>query len=386
MKHPIFTEVHELFRQTMADFVRKELVPHAEEWERAQIFPREVFERMAELGLLGVSYPKEYGGQGADYLTSVIESEELGKCGSMGLWMAVIDQTDMATPPIFQFGTEDQKRRYLVPAIQGKKIGAITISEPNAGSDVAAIETRAKQDGKDWIINGRKTFITNGTRADFFVTLTRTSHEEKRYAGMTVFIIDKETPGFSVVRKLDKVGMRCSDTAEIAFDDCRVLGRNLLGELGRGFYHIMWELEGERIAGAAGEVGQAQVMLEIALQYAQDRKAFGGSLADLQVIRHKLADMATQLEAARQLVYYAAWLKQNGEPCTKEIAMARMMAADAAWLIADEAVQLHGGYGYILDTPIQRYWRDARLHRVGAGSNEIMKEIIAARLIPRKKR
>lgn len=389
MKHPMFTEMHELFRHAVRDFVKKELAPHTEEWEKAGEIPRWVFERMGELGYLGLRYPKEYGGQDADFITSVILQEELARCGMGGLGMAVAVQNEMSTPPIFKFGTEEVKRRYLVPAIQGKKIGAIVLTEPNAGSDLASIETWAKPDGKDWIINGRKTFITNGASCDFGTVLVRTSREQKRYMGMSVFIVDTDTPGFCIIRKLDKLGMRCADTVELAFDNCRVPGENLLGELGKGFYQIMWELQCERIAASANAVGRAQMAFELALEYAQQREQFGHPIADFQVIRHRLADMATELEAARQLVYYAAWLFQNyesgyGEYPVKEISMAKLKSAQAGFKICDDALQIFGSYGYVMEAPIQRYWRDIRATRIGAGNDETMKDIIARQLIPKK--
>jgi alkylation response protein AidB-like acyl-CoA dehydrogenase len=287
----------------------------------------------------------------------------------------------MATPPIFKFGTEEQKRRFLIPANRGEKIAALGITEPNAGSDVASLQTRARRKGAGWIINGQKIFITNGCHADFVLTLVRTD-EGKGHRGMSLFVVEKGTPGFSVSRKLRKVGMHCSDTAELVFEDCEVPQENLVGEEGKGFYHIMWEFQGERLVGAAGALGLAQVAFETALKYAQERVQFGRRLADFQVIRHKLADMATELEATRQLMYYCAWLFEHGEYPVKEISMVKLKAAQVAFKIVDEALQIHGGYGYMMESLIQRYWRDIRLVRIGGGTDEIMKEIIAGELIP----
>jgi len=384
MRHPMFTEEHELFRDSVRKFVEKELAPHAEEWEEAEEFPNTVFTRMGELGFLGLRYPEKYGGQNCDFLFSIVLAEELGRSGMGSIGMAVAVQSEMATPPIHKFGSEEQKMKYLLPANQGKKIACLGITEPNAGSDVAAIQTTARREGDQWVINGRKIFITNGVRADFITLVARTG-EKKGYKGVSLFLVDKGTPGFTVTRKLDKVGMRSSDTAELLFEDCRVPASAMLGEEGRGFYHIMWELQGERIMGAANAVSRAQMAYELALKYAQERVQFGKPLAHFQVTRHRLADMATEIEAARHLIYYCAWMFQNGEYPVKEISMAKLFAAQAAARVADAALQIHGGYGYMMEYPIQRYWRDIRLSRIGGGTDEIMKEIIANEVLGRMK-
>jgi alkylation response protein AidB-like acyl-CoA dehydrogenase len=380
----MFTEEHELFRDSVRKYVEKELAPHAEEWEEAEEFPNTVFTRMGELGFLGLRYPEKYGGQNCDFLFSIVLAEELGRSGMGSIGMAVAVQSEMATPPIHKFGSEEQKMKYLLPANQGKKIACLGITEPNAGSDVAAIQTTARREGDQWVINGRKIFITNGVRADFITLVARTG-EKKGYKGVSLFLVDKGTPGFTVTRKLDKVGMRSSDTAELLFEDCRVPASAMLGEEGRGFYHIMWELQGERIMGAANAVSRGQMAYELALKYAQERVQFGKPLAHFQVTRHRLADMATEIEAARHLIYYCAWMFQNGEYPVKEISMAKLFAAQAAARVADAALQIHGGYGYMMEYPIQRYWRDIRLSRIGGGTDEIMKEIIANEVLGRMK-
>ena len=384
MRHPMFTEEHELFRDSVRKFVEKELAPHAEEWEEAEEFPNTVFTRMGELGFLGLRYPEKYGGQNCDFLFSIVLAEELGRSGMGSIGMAVAVQSEMATPPIHKFGSEEQKMKYLLPANRGKKIACLGITEPNAGSDVAAIQTTARREGDHWVINGRKIFITNGVRADFITLVARTG-EKKGYKGVSLFLVDKDTPGFTVTRKLVKVGMRSSDTAELLFEDCRVPASAMLGEEGRGFYHIMWELQGERIMGAANAVSRAQMAYELALKYAQERVQFGKPLAHFQVTRHRLADMATEIEAARHLIYYCAWMFQNGEYPVKEISMAKLFAAQAAARVADAALQIHGGYGYMMEYPIQRLWRDIRLGRIGAGTDEIMKEIIANEVLGKMK-
>ena len=382
MRHPMFTEEHELFRDSVRKFVEKELTPHAEEWEEAEEFPNTVFTRMGELGFLGLRFPEKYGGQNCDFLFPIVLAEELGRSSIGSIGMAVAVQSEMATPPIHKFGTEEQKMKYLLPANQGKKIACLGITEPNAGSDVAAIQTTARRDGDQWVINGRKIFITNGVRADFITLVARTG-EKKGYKGVSLFLVDKGTPGFTVTRKLDKVGMRSSDTAELLFEDCRVPVSAMLGEEGKGFYHIMWELQGERIMAAANAVSRAQMAYELALKYAQERVQFGKPLAHFQVTRHRLADMVTEIEAARHLTYYCAWMFQNGEYPVKEISMAKLFAAQVAGRVVDAALQIHGGYGYMMEYPIQRYWRDTRLGRIGGGTDEIMKEIIANEVLGR---
>src|SRR5881227_2625126 len=304
-KHFIFNDEHEQLRESIRNFATKELAPHAEEWEETT-FPNWVFKRMGELGSLGLDKPVEYGGQGGDYYSSLVLAEEIGHSRSGGLAMGLAVQTDMAMPPILKFGTEEQKQRYLVPAIKGEKISCLGITEPDAGSDVAGIKTRAVRDGDDWVINGSKMYITNGIRADYIVLVTKTD-PDAGYDGFTLFLVDTDTPGFIREKKLEKLGMHASDTALLAFQDMRVPGDAVLGEVGKGFYHIMWELQGERLIGAAGCVAGAQRVFERTMQFALERKAFGREIGHFQVIRHKFADMATKIEAARQLVYTTAW-------------------------------------------------------------------------------
>ncbi len=378
MGHFIFGEMHETLRAEIRRYVEERLAPHAEEWEAAEYFPDEVFREMGKLGYLGLRYPQEYGGSGLDYYSAIVLAEELSRAGNGGLGMAIAVHTEMATPPVLKFGTEEQKQRFLVPAIRGEKIAALAITEPGAGSDVSGIRTRAVRDGDDWIINGSKIYITNGVRADWYLVVTRTS--EDQWGGLTLFLVEKGTPGFSVGRKLKKLGMHSSDTAELFFENVRVPDANRLGDVGQGFYNIMWELQGERLIGAAGAVAGAERSLEMAMQYASEREAFGRKIGKFQVIRHKLAQMATEIEAAKALVYATAWRWQNGEYPVKEISMAKLFAAEVAYRVADEALQIHGGAGYMMEYPIQRAWRDARLLRIGAGTDEIMREIIAKQM------
>lgn len=376
MALPYFTEEHEALRRTIRRFVEKELQPHADRWEEDGEFPSQVFRRLGELGFLGLRYPEEYGGQGGDYFTAIVLAEELARCRAPGLMLAVEVQTEMATPPILQFGTEDQKRRFLVPAIRGEKIACLGITEPDAGSDVASIRTTARRDGDSYVINGTKIFITNGVRADF-VTLVAKTDPAKGTRGVSLFLVEKGTPGFTVGRKLKKLGNLSSDTAELIFENCRVPAENLLGTEGEGFRHIMWELQGERLIGAAGGLAVAQCALEEAVAYAKQRVQFGRPIARFQVIAHYLAQCAAELEAARQLVYATAWRFARGEYPVREISMAKLIAAQVAHRVADYAVQIHGGYGYMKEYIVERYWRDTRLYRIGGGTDEIMREIIA---------
>jgi len=354
--------------------VARELAPHAEEWEETT-FPDWVFHRMGELGLLGLSMPEEYGGQGGDYYANIVLGEEMTGCDSGGLAMGVAVHTDMATPPILAFGTEDQKQRYLAPAVRGEKIACLGISEPDAGSDVAGVKTRALREGDEYVINGSKTYITNGHRADFIVLLAKTD-PGAGYEGFSLFIVDMSAPGVIREKKLEKLGMHSSDTTLMAFQDVRVPAENLLGEEGKGFYHIMWELQGERLIGAAGSVASAQRCFDRTLQYAKDRTAFGRPIGNFQVIRHKLAEMATKIEVGRQMVYMTAWRFANGEYPVREISMAKLHAARMLCEVADECIQVHGGAGYMKEYGVERIWRDARLGRIAAGTDEILLDVI----------
>src|SRR5918992_2466723 len=373
-RHFIFTDEHEQLRESIRAFVLKELRPHAEEWEEST-FDDWVFKRMGELGLLGLSFPEEYGGQGGDYYCNLVLAEEIvhAECGGLGMGVAV--HTDMATPPILAFGTEEQKQAYLVPSIKGQKISCLGITEPDAGSDVAGIKTRAVRDDDEWVINGSKTYITNGHRADYIVLVTKTD-PDAGYDGFTLFLVDMDTPGVIREKKLEKLGMHASDTALLAFQDVRVPGDAVLGQEGKGFYHIMWELQGERLIGAAGSVAGAQKCFDRTLDFAKDRHAFGRAIGHFQVTRHKFAEMATKIEAGRQMVYTTAWRVQNGEYPVREISMAKLYTARMACEVVDECIQIHGGAGYMREYGIERAWRDLRLNRIGAGTDEGMLDVI----------
>jgi alkylation response protein AidB-like acyl-CoA dehydrogenase len=319
----------------------------------------------------------EYGGQGGDYYCALVLAEELGHSRSGGLVMGVAVHTDMAMPPILAFGTDEQKQQWVVPAIAGEKILCLGITEPDAGSDVAGIKTRAVRDAdaEEWVINGSKTYITNGHRADAIVLVTKTD-ANAGYDGFTLFLVPMDLPGVIREKRLEKLGNHASDTALLAFQDVRVPDSAVLGQIGKGFYHIMWELQGERLIGAAGAVAGAQHVFDRTLQYALERHAFGRAIGHFQVIRHKFAEMATKIETARQLVYMTAWRFAGGEYPVREISMAKLYASRIAVEVADECIQIHGGAGYMREYGIERAWRDLRLNRIGAGTDEIMLDVI----------
>ena len=375
----VYGEEHEAFRNTVRQVVQKEIRPFVAEWEKREEFPRALYQRFGELGFLGLKYPEAYGGTNAGELYEAVLLEELSKCGSGGVAAGLGAQFTISTGPIHLFGTDDQKRRFLAPAIRGEKIGALGITEPNAGSDVAGIRTSARLDGDAYVVNGSKTYITNGVRADFVVLAVKTD-PSAGHKGLSMVILEKGMPGFTVGRRLEKLGWRASDTGELFFEDVRVPKANLLGVEGRGFEQIMGNFQWERLSLALGAVGAAEEILETAMRYVRERKAFGRSVAEFQVIRHRLADMATDLECARQLTYYALRLHAGGEYAVAQTSMAKKVATEMCCRLADQSLQLHGGAGYMMEYDIQRHWRDARLGPIGGGTSEIMNEIIARQL------
>ncbi|MGH7902954.1 MAG: acyl-CoA dehydrogenase family protein [Candidatus Dormibacteraceae bacterium] len=370
-----FTDAHEELRQHLRRFLEKEVAPHLEAWERTT-FPDSIMRRMGELGFLGLRYPTEYGGQGGDYFSAVVLAEEMARIHSGGLGMAVAVQAEMATPPVFRFGTEEQRRMFVTPAIEGEAIASLAITEPGAGSDVAAIETTARRDGDHFVIDGRKTFITNGARCSWALVVARTDREAGR-GGFSLFVVERGRSGFEVGRTLEKLGMHSSDTAELIFEGCRVPASNMVGAEGEGFKNLMWELQGERLIAACGAVAGAAAVFEFALQYAKDRPAFGSPISELQVIKHRLVDMGTKIATIRAFVYETARRWDTGEYPVREISQAKLIATQVAVEVADEAIQILGGHGYMREFPVERAWRDARLGRIAAGTDEIMKEIIA---------
>ena len=371
-----FTDSHEIFRKDFRRFIETEIAPHADEWEEAEIFPREVFKRFGELGYFGVRYPEEAGGSGGDIWYTVVMCEEFPRSLTAGLPMAMMVQSDMATPIIGEIGTKEQIEEFLTPAIRGEKIAALGVSEPGAGSDVAGIRTTARKDGDDYLINGSKMWITNGTRADFITLAARTSDDP--HTGISLFTFPTDVPGFEVSEKIKKMGNKCSDTAVLYFEDCRIPKRYLLGEEGHGFYHIMTNFQGERLVGALMGVSGAQFALDNTIAYCKERKAFGRPLTGFQVTRHKIVDLQTEIEAGRWLAYRATELfEHKGPGATREITMAKLYCAEVAKRTADACVQMQGGMGYSDESFISRYFRDVRLLPIGGGASEIMKEILS---------
>ncbi len=374
-----FTPEHDLFRKNLRDYVERELAPHALEWDEAGIFPREVFTGMAELGALGINYAEDVGGSAGDYWYVVVLAEELVRSRNAGVNMALLVQSQMATPIIGEIGTLEQKKEFLAPALAGEKIAALGISEPDAGSDVANLKTTARREGDEYVINGAKMWITNGTRADFITLAVRTG--EKGYGGISLLTFPTDVKGYSVSKKLQKVGNLASDTALLFFEDCRVPVRYLLGEENHGFYHVMTNFQGERLVAAIGAVAGMDRLVEDAIQYGGERSAFGRPLAKFQVWKHKLVEHLTAIEAARWLTYRAVDLFDRKEVAIKEISMAKLFAGDLMQKVVYDCMQLHGGMGYVVETPVARAFRDARLLTIGGGTSEIMKEIIA-KLVP----
>jgi len=378
----IFNEQHQMFRQAVRSFVQREVEPHIEEWEQAGQIPKSIWPRMGELGFLGVEYDEKYGGGGADFLTTAVLCEEMARSGCASLAMAVGVQTDMASPHLYWTGSEALKEKYLPGICRGQSLCAIAVTEPGGGSDVAAIRTRAVRDGEHYVLNGSKMFITNGVLADLYFVAARIERGErdKRHKGISMFLVERNTPGFSVSRKLDKMGNRASDTAELAFQDMRVPAENLLGREGVGFYEVMRVFQRERLVAGLHAVAGCERALEETIAYVKQRHAFDGPLSEKQVVRHKLADLATLIEAARALTYAACLRFQAGEDAVKEISMVKLFAGEMAQRVAYDCVQLHGGYGYMREYPIERFFRDIRLLTIGGGTSEIMKEIIAKQM------
>jgi alkylation response protein AidB-like acyl-CoA dehydrogenase len=373
---PPFTDEHEELRETVSRFVAREIAPHVDEWEEAREFPRELYSRCAELGFLGLKFPEELGGQGGTHLHDAVWVEELARSGGSGGVAAGLNaHASIAMPPIFNFGTEEQKQRWLVPGIAGEKVGALGITEPGAGSDVASLTTTAKRHGDTYLVNGAKTFITNGVRADFLVCACKTS-EEGGHGGISFLVLEREMPGYEVSRKLEKMGWHSSDTGEISFSDVEVPAENLLGEENGGFKLIMANFAWERLLMAIGAVGAMQRLIEITVAYALEREAFGRPIGKFQAVRHQVAEMATKAEASRALTYNALRLFHEGHDCIQQVSMAKLLTQRAVLEIADQSLQIHGGYGYMREYGIERAVRDARLGPIGGGTDEIMKEII----------
>jgi len=373
-------------RRTVREFAEAEIAPHVMEWDEASKFPSEIIPKLAEMGFLGVIFPEEYGGAGMGYVEYAIIIEELSRVdGSVGIIVAA--HNSLCTNHIYKFGSEAQKQKYVLPLAQGKKLGCWSLTEPEAGSDAGGTRTVATKENGCWLINGAKTFTTNGHYADVCVGMAVTDAGKKHH-GISAFIIEKGTPGFRPGKKENKLGLRASDTSEVVFSDCRVLAENLLGAEGEGFVNSLQILDGGRISIASLGLGMAQGAYECSVRYAKERKQFGRPIADFQAIQFKLADMATQIEAARLLTYRAAWLADRAIACgdtnariTRESSMAKLYAGEVAVRVANEAVQIHGGYGFIKDYPAEKFYRDVKLCTIGEGTSEIQRMVIARQLL-----
>jgi acyl-CoA dehydrogenase len=375
-----FSPEHEMFRDQLRRFVAEEVRPHAEDWEAAGEVPRAVFRRMGELGFLGARYSAQYGGAEMDVFASVVLGEELGRAGLSGFAASVLVHTDMASPHLARYGSDEQKARYLPGVVSGETVTAIAVTEPAAGSDVASLTTKAEPSGNGWVLNGAKLYITNGALADVYFVAARTDPSAKPSRGLSMFIVERGTPGFEVARKLDKLGWRCSDTAELHIEDCRLPSDALLGEAGRGFYQVMDNFQNERLVMGAMTLGEAERAIEITLEHVRTRKAFGGTLWNKQAVRHKLARCAMQVEAARGLVMTTAAKVRDGADCVREVSAIKVFCAEMAQEVADACLQLHGGSGYMRGMEIERIYRDVRIHSIGGGATEVMLEEIAKRM------
>ena len=373
----MFTEEHEQFRQTVRRFVKNEMVPHVEHWESAKAFPaHELFPKMGELGMLGASYPSDYGGADADYLFHVIVADELGRCGCMGVPMATLVQSDIAVSGLAQYGSDELKSKFLAPAVAGTMVGALGVSEPDIGSDVASLTARAESDGDHYVISGSKMWITNGSQADFVVTLCRTS-DEGGYRGMSLIVVPTDLPGFSVGRKIEKMGNHSSDTGLLSYDQVRVPKSYCIGEEGRGFYYQMEQFQKERLLGAMLGVSMGEDVVRKTIEYCRERKVFGEPLLGKQWVYFHIAEMRTELTIMRQFIHHCTQRLMEGEDITLEISMAKLKTGRLVRQVTDTCVQFHGGMGYAEEYPIARMYRDARLLSIGAGADEVMMEIIA---------
>lgn len=366
---------HRALRDRAAKFAQHEILPHALEWEEAEEFPRELYGRSAEAGLLGAGYPEQYGGRGGDVTHAMVLGEQLILSGKSTGTAVGLGSFRIALPPILNFGTEEQKQRFLPGVLRGQKIAALAITEPGAGSDVAGLATHGVRDGDHYVINGTKTFITSGTRADQVTVAVRTGGAGRE--GISLIVVEKGTPGFTVARKLRKLGWWASDTGQLQFENCRVPASNLIGAENKGFVAIMQNFVAERLMLAAQCVAIAELSYSESVAYSQSRQAFGGNLAAFQVIRHKLADMRTQIAAARALASEVATRYIRGDECRSLAAQSKNAATDMLTWVVNQAVQIHGGHGYMRDSVVERLYRDARLYPIGGGTREIMNEIIS---------
>ena len=367
-------------RGQVREYVANEIVPRVEQWEADRAVPREVLDEIGKLGFFGLRIPEEHGGLGLGHLASVVFAEELGKSGSGGFTITVLVHTDLATPYVTNFGTERQRREWLPKFATGEWLTAIAVTEPDAGSDVAALRTTAKRDGEGWLLNGSKMFITNGAIADVVFVAAKTNLDVKGSRGISIFAVMSGTDGFAASRDLSKMGWHASNTAELVLDDVWVPDENLVGELNQGFYYIMQNFQNERLAIMGQAIGEAQLGLDLTLEYVKEREAFGEPLWGKQAIRQRLAMRQAELDAARQLTYHAAWLMDQGEDATREVSEVKAFVGELTNRVLYDCVQFHGGMGFIGETTIERLYRDARIHSIGGGATEVMLEEVAKRL------
>ena len=378
---PYFTSDHELLRDSLRRFIGERVLPVADRWDEAGCVPRAILQEMGRLGFLGIRYAEEYGGSALDTLSTVVLAEELGRSTYGGFAVTVLVHTDMAAPHLHHGGTPEQKLKYMPPIIRGEKIAAVAMTEPDAGSDLASMRTTARRDGDAWVLNGAKMYITNGVHGDIFFVAAKTGEAATRNHQMSMFIVEKGTPGFTVARPLRKHGWLCSDTAELVFDNCRIPAANLLGEENKGFYALMKNLQNERIVLGAQAMGEASKAIEITLDWLTQRRAFGAPLWDKQAIRHRLAMLAARVEAARALVYNTAWRDAQGQSVTKEVSMIKALCGELVNEVMYDCLQFHGGFGYIREAAIERMTRDARIQSIGGGATEVMLEEVAKRMV-----
>jgi acyl-CoA dehydrogenase len=378
---PYFTPEHEALRDSLRRFIAEKVLPHGDAWEEKGFVPRDVLREMGRLGFLGIRYEEEYGGSALDTLSTVVLAEELGRSTYGGFAVTVLVHTDMASPHLHNAGSKEQKAKYLPPIIRGEKIAAVAMTEPDAGSDLASMRTTARRDGDAWVLNGAKMYITNGVHGDIFCVAAKTGDAGARNHQVSMFVVEKGTPGFSVARPLKKHGWLSSDTAELVFDNCRIPADNLLGEENKGFYALMKNLQNERIVLGAQAMGEAAKAIELTLEWVTQRKAFGATLWDKQAIRHRLAMLSARVEAARALVYNTAWRDAQGQTVTKEVSMVKALCGELVNEVMYDCLQFHGGFGYMREAAIERMARDARIQSIGGGATEVMLEEIAKRMV-----
>ena len=375
-----FTPEHEMLRDQVRRFVETEVKPKALAWEEAGMVPREVLRRMGDLGLLGIRYPESYGGSELDTLATVVLAEELGRSTFSGFAITVLVHTDMASVHLANAGSSELKERHMADLVAGRKIAAVAVTEPGAGSDVKGIRTTARREGDEYVLNGSKVYITNGVHGDLYMVAAKTDPAGRPSRSVTMFLVEKGTPGFTIARELDKHGWRSSDTAELHFDECRVPASHVLGEEGGGFYAIMKNFQNERVVIGAMAMGEAQAALDLTLEWVTQRQAFGAPLWTKQAIRQKIAMLSAKVEAGRQLVYHAAFLDTNGIDATKEVSMVKAYCGELVNEVMYACLQFHGGMGFMRESTIERMTRDARVQSIGGGATEVMLEEVAKRL------